>query len=45
MNTYQKIIELQRLLFSDFKNPEINDEFRKELINSINQLNAIKKFY
>ena len=45
MNTYQKIIELQRLLFSDLKNPEINDEFRKELINSINQLEAIKKFY
>ena len=45
MNTYQKIIELQRLLFSDFKNPGINDKFRKELINSINQLEAIKKFY
>ena len=45
MNTYQKIIELQRLLFSDFKNPGINDKFRKELINSINQLEAIQKFY
>lgn len=45
MSTYQKIIELQRLLFSDFKNPGINDEFRKELINSINQLKAIQKFY
>ena len=45
MNTYQKIIYLQRALFSDFKNPEINDEFRKELIKSINQLDAIKKFY
>lgn len=45
MNTYQKIIYLQRALFSDFKNPGINDEFRKELINSINQLEAIKKFY
>ena len=45
MNTYQKIIYLQRALFSDFKNPGINDEFKKELINSINQLEAIKKFY
>ena len=45
MSTYQKIIYLQRLLFSDFKNPGINDEFRKELIKSINQLEAIKKFY
>lgn len=45
MSTYQKIIELQRLLFSDFKNPGINDEFRKELIKSINQLKAIQKFY
>lgn len=45
MNTYQKIIYLQRALFSDFKNPGINDEFRKELIKNINQLEAIKKFY
>ena len=45
MNTYQKIIYLQRLLFSDLKNPGINDEFRKELIKSINQLKAIQKFY
>ena len=45
MNTYQKIIYLQRALFSDLKNPGINDEFRKELINSINQLKAIQKFY
>ena len=45
MNTYQKIIELQRLLFSDLKNLGINEEFRKELIKSINHLKAIKKFY
>ncbi len=45
MNTYQKIIYLQRALFSDFKNPGINDEFRKELIKSIDQLEAIQKFY
>ena len=44
MNTYQKIIALQRALFSDFKNSD-NDEFRKELKSSINQLEAIKKFY
>ena len=30
---------------SDLKNPGINDEFRKELIKSINQLKAIQKFY
>ena len=44
MNTYQKIIYLQRALFSDFKNSD-NDEFRNELAKSINQLEAIKKFY
>lgn len=45
MNTYQKIIQLERTLFEDYKAPNNNAEYNKALENVINALKTVQKYY
>lgn len=45
MDTYQKIISLQRAIMQDFKNPTNNEKYNKALQGAIEALKNLQKFY
>jgi len=45
MDTYQKIISLERTLFEDFKSPSSNSTFKEALKDAIESLKRLHSFY
>ena len=45
MDTYQKIISLERTLFEDFKSPSNNSTFKEALKDTIESLKNLQSFY
>lgn len=45
MDTYQKIIALQRALMQDYKNPSNNEKYSNVLQETIEALKKLQKFY
>lgn len=45
MNTYQQIINLERLLMEDFKSPNNNSTYKDALKSAIEALKNLHSFY